>query len=338
MKKFLALILILFTFVGCSNKNNNLENSGKDKEEEVSGTITLYTSQPEEDAKKLIDGFKEDYPKADVVVFRSGTEEVVSKILSEKEVNAVQADVILVSDTVTFETLKQNDLLEKYASPELSKIDEKFYDKDNYYAGTKIISTGIIQNTDVYSEEVKSFKDLIDPKAKDQVIMPSPLYSGAAAYNLSLLTRVDGLGWEFYKALKDNQVIVDKGNGAVQKAVEGGQKGLGIIVDYMANRSKKNEAPVKFIYPEEGSPIVTEPVGIVKGSKNLKTAQAFCDYILSKKGQELEASMGYTPIRKDVMAPEGLKSVDELIILSVDDKTLLENREKDKEEFSKIFQ
>ena len=168
--------------------------------------------------------------------------------------------------------------------------------------------------------------------------MPSPLYSGAAAYNLSLLTRTEGIGWEFYSGLKDNDILVDKGNGAVQKSVVAGQKGLGIIVDYMANRSKNEGAPVEFIYPEEGSPIVTEPVGIVKGSKNIDTAEAFYDYIISKDGQELASSMGYTPIRGDVEAPEGLKSSNELNILTGNNKELLDNREADKEEFSKLFQ
>lgn len=349
MKRLIIILAFILALTACgqstqkapaANEKNEKEVSSEKTEEpkEIEGTITLYTSQPEDDANKLIEGFKKVYPKADVVVFRSGTEEVVSKILSEKEVNALQADIVLVADTVTFEVLKQNAILDKYVSPELEGIDPKFCDKDNYYVGTKIISTGIIQNTDVYKGEIKGFKDLIKEDTKSQTIMPSPLYSGAAAYNLSLLTRTDGLGWEFYEGLKNNDVLVDKGNGAVQKSVMSGQKGLGIIVDYMAIRSKKDGAPVEFVYPEEGSPIVTEPVSIVKGTKNPEVAQAFYDYIISKDGQELASSMGYTPIRGDVPAPEGLKSAKELNVLFGDDKVLLESREQDKEEFSKLFQ
>ena len=186
MKRIFAVILMALTLVACSsnskevakettesaNKNNKTASAEQD-EKDVKGTITLYTSQPEEDAKKLIDGFKKVHPEVDVVVFRSGTEELVSKILSEKEVNALQADVVLVADTVTFEILKSKDILEQYASPELKGIDKKFYDEENYYAGTKIISTGIIQNTDVYKGEVKGFNDLIKEETKSQTIMTS---------------------------------------------------------------------------------------------------------------------------------------------------------------------
>lgn len=146
-----------------------------------------------------------------------------------------------------------------YESPELSEIDPSFYDADHTYTGTKIISTGIAVNTDVISNIPESLADLTKAEYKDELIMPSPLYSGAAAYNLGVITRTDGLGWEFYQGLKDNGVKVDKGNGAVQKAVVAGENGLGLLVDYMAIRSKNDGAPIEFVYPSEGSLCVTEP-------------------------------------------------------------------------------
>ena len=72
-------------------------------------TLTLYTSQPEADAQALIEAFNEQYPDVTVNVFRSGTEEVISKVLAEKETGALQADVLLVSDAATFEGLKDED-------------------------------------------------------------------------------------------------------------------------------------------------------------------------------------------------------------------------------------
>ena len=62
---------------------------------------------------------------------RSGTEEVVSKVLAEKEAGDVLADVLLVADNVTFETLKEQDLLSAYESPELEGIPEIYIDKDH---------------------------------------------------------------------------------------------------------------------------------------------------------------------------------------------------------------
>ncbi len=165
-----------------------------------------------------------------------------------------------------------------------------------------------------------------------------PLYSGAAAYNLGVLSRNETLGWDFFQGLKDNGITVDKGNGAIQKAVVAGEKSCGILVDYMANRSKNDGAPVEFVYPEEGSPAITEPIGVLKDSRNQEAAEAFVDFVLSDEGQELAASIGYTPVKEGVAAPEGLKSIDQIKTISADTKELYSSRDADKEKFSEIFQ
>lgn len=50
----------------------------------LKGSVTIYTSQPEQDIQALIQAFNKKQPEIKVNVFRSGTEEVVSKILAEK--------------------------------------------------------------------------------------------------------------------------------------------------------------------------------------------------------------------------------------------------------------
>lgn len=329
-----VLACALLASAGCSTGTST---DSADSGNAASGTLTVYTSQPEEDIQKFVEAFNEEYPDVTVDVFRSGTEEVISKVLAEKQANALQADVLLVSDAPTFESLKEQDLLASYESPELEGIDSQYYDEEHTYCGTKVISTGIMYNTDMVQTAPTSLKDLTSEAAKDNVSMPSPLYSGAAAYNLSLLTRTDGFGWEFYQALKDNGVKVGQGNGTVQKAVTGGEVGYGLIADYLAIRAKADGAPVDFVYPEEGSPAVTEPVGIVNGTDNETAAQAFVDFILSDRGQEVTAEIGYTPIKSGVAAPEGFRTVDEIQTITYDTKTLADNREADKQQFSQIF-
>ena len=323
-------------FAGCGNTGSAPASSSAPAAK-ASGSLNLYTSQPEADAQKLVEAFNKKYPDVKVKIFRSGTEEVISKVMAEKKMGQVQADVLLVADAATFEQLKKQAILENYESPELKAIPEALYDKDHTYVGTKAIATGVMYNTDLVKEAPKSFKDLTSPVYKDIGIMPSPLYSGAAAYNLSLMTRTEGLGWDFYKGLKDNGMLVDKGNGGILKAVSEGQKGVGIVVDYMVARAAKKGAPVKFVYPEEGSPIVTEPVGIIKGAANEKLAKLFEDFILSEDGQQFTASIGYIPVRKGVKAPEGMKSIEELKIMSGNLSELVDNREADKKQFTELF-
>lgn len=331
--------MLLFTLVACTSaQGQNKDASAAGDKAEIGGTMTLYTSQPEEDAKVLIDAFNERCPDVTVEVFRSGTEEVVSKVLAEDQAGSVLADVLLVADSVTFESLKEKDLLASYASPELAGIPADFVDKDNYYAGTKIITTGIIYNTSVIPAAPKAFADLTGPEYADQLIMPSPLYSGAAAYNVGVMSREKSLGWSFFEGLKANGMVVEKGNGAVKKAVVAGEKGCGIIVDYMAVRSKTEGAPVEFVYPAEGSPSITEPIGLLKAAKNEAAGKAFIDFVLSEEGQKLAADIGYTPIKEGVEAPEGLKNSTEIKPMTAAVDELLAQRDADKTAFGEIFQ
>lgn len=306
--------------------------------EDLTGEIEFYTSQPDVDAEQLVAAYNELYPNVKVNIFRSGTEEVVSKINAEALAGEVLADVILLADAVTFESFKEQDMLLEYVSPEAEAIDSEFIDTDGTYTGTKIMTTGIVYNTDHVEQTPTSWSALTDPGNSGLTVMPSPLYSGAAAYNLGVLTRADGFGWEFYEAIKNNDPMVTEGNGAVVENVANGQKDYGMIVDYLAIRAKSNGSPVEFVYPEEGVPVITEPIGIISSTQEADIAKSFVDFVLSQEGQALQAELGYAPIRSDVEAPEGLLTAEELdSIITADMAELFQNREADKEQFDQLF-
>lgn len=340
-KKSLLLPVLagMIIFSGCSaqgqgsSETNNV-NAGSSA---VSGKLSFYTSQPEEDATKLISAFNKKYPDVDVSIFRSGTEEVTAKIQAERQAGKTQADVLLLADAVTFENLKQEDLLLSYKSPERSKIPADLVDPDGMYSGTKVMATVLATNTQKVTSPPTSWNILTAPDSKDAAIMPSPLYSGAAAYNIGVFSRTDGFGWDFLQQTKDNGMSVIKGNGAVMKAVASGEKSYGVVVDYLVAREKAKGSPVELTYPGEGVPIITEPVGIMKDAANVPAAQAFVDFILSEEGQQLSAEIGYSPIREGIAPPEGLKSVSEMKILSGDPAKLAADREADKQQFIRVF-
>ncbi|WP_235956447.1 ABC transporter substrate-binding protein [Ruoffia halotolerans] len=333
MKKF-ALTSLLFS----SLFSGSAAALAQETNEDLSGEIEFYTSQPDVDAEQLVEAYNELYPNVTVNIFRSGTEEVVSKINAENTAGEVLADVILLADAVTFESFKEQDMLLEYVSPEAENIDEEFVDADGFYTGTKIMTTGIVYNTDNVEEAPTSWSALTDEANAEQVVMPSPLYSGAAAYNLGVLTRSEGFGWEFYEGLQANSPMITEGNGAVIENVASGQRSYGMIVDYLATRAVADGSPVEFVYPEEGVPVITEPVGIMSATQEEEIAQTFVDFILSEEGQVLQSELGYAPIRSGVEAPEGLRTAEELdTVLSADMNELFQNRDADKQQFDELF-
>jgi iron(III) transport system substrate-binding protein len=303
-----------------------------------SGSLMLYTSMPDADAEKLIGAFNEVCPGVAVDVFRSGAEEVVSKIYAERDGGGILADLVLLADGLTFERLKEDNLLMAYLSPEAAGIDPAYIDSDHMFSGTKAIATVLAYNTQLPGPKPSDWKDMISKEAEGRVSMASPLYSGTAASMLGVLTRHAEFGWQYYENLRATKVKVGRGNGGVVTDVMQGEKKYGIVLDYMANNAKKAGNSIDFTYPASGTVVETQPVGILASAKNIDAAKAFVDFILSRKGQMEAMKLGYAPLHRDVEAPEGLAGIASIKRLTADVTEMYHEKDEDKNRFSKLFE
>lgn len=301
------------------------------------GSITVYTSQPQEQMATVVEAFNRDYPDVQVEVFRTGTTELMSKLQAEFAAGSTPADVLLIADAVAMTQLKQDDRLLAYEDAPLDGIPADVIDSDNTFFGTKLITTGIVYNTGMVDAAPSSWDDLRAPEVAGSLIMPSPLYSGAAVIHVGTVAQQPELGWDFYEELAANGAVAGQGNGTVIEAVARGEKAYGIIIEYMAMNAKADGSPVDFVWPEQGVSSITQPVAIVKGTDNEEAAKAFVDWQLSKAAQEQSVEQGYFPIIEGVTAPEGYPSLDSLNILPLDAGQLMEEDQANKEKFADLF-
>ncbi len=300
------------------------------------GRLVLYTSQPNADAQQTVDAFRARHPGVEVEWFREGTPNVMAKLRTEFEAGSPQPDVLLIADSVTMEGLKAEGRLMAYPQADISAYDAAIHDAGRSYFATKLITTGIVYNTAAPMKPA-SWADLAKPEARGQVILPSPLSSGAALIHTVTLTSNLPEGWDFYKALAGNDALAQGANGGVLKAVAGGEKLYGMIVDFMPIREKVKGAPVEFVFPAEGVSAVTEPVAILSTAKNPEAAKAFIDFVLSREGQELAAKQGYIPARNDVAPPEGYPDRSAIKVLSYDTAAALKDEQANRDRFGDIF-
>ena len=299
-------------------------------------TITLYTSQPEADASKTIEEFRKVNPGIDVQVYRSGTSDILSKLAAEFAAGAPQPDVLFIADAVSMELLKKDGRLAAYKEANTTGFSPEAYDADKTYFGSKLITTGIAYNTGA-PKKPQHWLDLADPSYKGMIVMPSPLYSGAAAYLLSGFAAKPEFGWGYFEKLKANDALAVRGNGAVLKSIASGEKPYGILVDFMALNAKAKGSPIEFVFPEEGVPAVTEPVAIMTTAKNPAGAKKFIDFILSDAGQKLALSQGYLPAKENVGRPSWLPQDAKIKIMPIDIKAVLPRPAEDKKKFSDLF-
>ena len=252
-----------------------------------------------------MDAFEAAHPDVEVEWIRDGTTQMLARRRAEFEAGKPQPDVLLIADTVTMESLKQENRLMAYPEADTGAHDAELMDPEGHYFSTKLITTGFVVN-DAAEMVPTSYADFLDPAAANSIVMPSPLESAAATIHMISLKSLPELGWEHYQGLSDQGAIAQGGNGGIYQTVAGGQALYGFVLDFLAIWNAEAGAPVSFVFPKEGVSAVTKPAAILSTAQNPDAAEAFIDFLLSPEGQELAASQGYLPAHPDIAPPPGL--------------------------------
>ena len=302
----------------------------------ASGTLVLYTSQPNKDAQQTVDAFRGVHPEVEVEWIRDGTTKVMAKLRAEIAGGAPKPDVLLIADVVNMESLKSEGRLMAHEGAPVEPYDPALYDADRTYFSTKLITTGIVYNTGAPMQPAE-WTDLVKPEAKGLVAMPSPLTSGAAAVHMATLTSNPALGWSYYERLAANGVTPKGGNGGTFKAVASGEKLYGVVVDFVPIRARAKGSPVEFVFPKSGVSAVTEPVAILSTAGNPEAAKAFVDFVLSREGQELAASQGYLAAHPEVAPPPGFPARDQIKLMAFDAAQALADAVASRKKFVEVF-
>lgn len=299
--------------------------------------LVLYTSQPTGQMKEVLDLFKKVEPGIEVELFRSGTTEVMNKLAAEFAAGAPQADVVLIADEVAVTQLVLDDRLLAYPEAPVARLPKSFYDPGMRWFGTKVITTGIVYNTQLVKEPPKSWLDLLRPDAKGRLIMPSPLYSGAAVIHVGTLAEQPQIGWSYFEKLADMGALSARGNGAVLDAVAKGERAYGMLIDYMALNAKAKGSPVEFVLPVEGVTAITQPVAILKTAKNVAAAKKFIDFQLSEAAQRQAVEQGYIPAMIGIAPPPAYPDPKSIKVMAVDPAILVKKDEENKKRFADLF-
>ena len=116
----------------------------------------------------------------------------------------------------------------------------------------------------------------------------APSRSGTTHLTIETILQGEGWdkGWRTVKEMAGNFRNVTERSFGVPEAVNSGQVGVGIVIDFFAFSAQAAGFPVKFNYPTVTT-VVPANIGIVANAPNTAAAQAFVDFLLSPAGQEV---------------------------------------------------
>jgi ABC-type Fe3+ transport system substrate-binding protein len=270
-----------------------------------SGKVTIVTSF----AKDVTDPFKRAFEKAHpgltLDVQNRNTNSAV-KLIEETRGNN-QIDIMWASAPDAFEVLKGKSLLMKY-QPKATDIPAKIgafpiNDRDGTYFGFAASGYGIMWN-ERYARanklpDPKQWQDLANPIFFDHVSIAAPSRSGTTHLTIEAILQGEGWdkGWRTVKEMAGNFRNVTERSFGVPEAVNSGQVGVGIVIDFFAFSAQAANFPVKFVYPSV-STVVPANIGIIANAPNRAGAEAFVEFVLSAQGQDilLEPSIRRLPV------------------------------------------
>jgi iron(III) transport system substrate-binding protein len=141
----------------------------------------------------------------------------------------------------------------------------------------------------------ESWKDLLDPKWKDEIVMPSPLSSGTA--NMMRVTFLalygDAEGWKFLEALDKNVHHYSRSGNAPTDLVGRGEFMLGLTSDENVKKRIDDGYPLIWSIPKEGTGYDGTTAFILKTTKKLETCKKIIDLLGTQEFSNLMASIGY---------------------------------------------
>ncbi len=258
------------------------------------GKVTVVTSFAKDVTDPFKRAFERAYPGVTLDVQNRNTNAAVRFIEETKNNN--QIDLMWASAPDAFEVLKNKKLLQAY-KPKASGIPEKvgsypINDPDGFYFGFAASGYGIMWN-ERYAKanrlpEPKEWQDLAKPAFFDHVSIAAPSRSGTTHLTIETILQGEGWdkGWRTVKEMAGNFRNVTERSFGVPEAVNSGQVGVGIVIDFFAFSAQGAGFPVKFNYPTVTT-VVPANIGIVANAPNAPAAQAFVDFLLSPAGQEV---------------------------------------------------
>jgi iron(III) transport system substrate-binding protein len=249
----------------------------------------------------------------------AGSGVVVKRIQTEKD--RPGGDIIWGVSRSLLDTNKQ--FFSAYASKNRDATPAEFREPADLWIGNNLHLMVVLQNTKVLPEDQgpKTWSDLLDAKWKGRIAFTDPANSGSAYSTVTMLVDHFGggdAGWAKVRQLLANTRVLNRSS-LVFQGVGNGEYALGISLEYAGYVWAAGGAPVKTIYPADGTLAQMEGVAIIKGGPNPEAAKAFVDYINRKDVREMIISGTFRrPARQDLdlaKLPGGMPALSSLKLL-----------------------
>ncbi len=266
----------------------------------LEGKVVAYDIHAVESRQGLSKAFKEKYGMDIEWVSAGKGSELISKLIPERRAGLYMADVVLAGSTTLFYLVDQGVLDPVDSAFILPEVKDPkawlggqlpFLDKDHkvlmFLARTG--STIVINLELVKPEEVASYKQLLDPKWKDKIVLNDPSVGGSGNSIIAAMHQL--MGENYLRELAKQEPIITRDPRQQVEWVARGKYPIGLGPEPVVMGSfRQTGAPLRHIVPSEGtwSGGGFGGLGFVNKAAHPNATKVFLNWFLSKEGQTVQ--------------------------------------------------
>ena len=287
----LAGILAFLTAASAATNESLIEGAKRE------GELVYYASMNLTEANAVIGAFEKRYPFVKVKLHRTGSEKLLTRVLTEARAKKNFADVI---QTVEFSMhiFNRRGILARYL-PQANALYPKEFKEEGFWTTVYYNAYVTAYNTRLVGPRAlpKSYEDLLDPKWKDKLMMEGTKADWFAGM-LQIMGHERGLN--YMRALAKQQPSPREGHELLAQLVAAGEGMFDINIPAASvERMKERGAPIDWtaLGPV---PAVMVGIGISDQAAHPNAAKLFLEFVLSREGQQLMQTPGRLVARSDL--------------------------------------
>lgn len=259
--------------------------------------VVYYASMNLAEANAIIQEFEKRYPFVKVRLQRTGSEKLLTRVLTEYRAKKPLADVI---QTVEFSmnVFNRSGVLARY-TPQSNDYFPKDFKEDSFWTTVYYNAYVTAYNTRLVPKNTlpKTYDDLLDPKWKGKLLMEGTKADWFAGM-LQILGQERGL--KYMRDLAKQQPSTREGHELLAQLVVAGEGQFDVNIPVSSvERMKERGAPIDWtaLGPV---PAIMVGAGLATGAPHPNAAKLFLEFILSREGQKLMQTPGRHVARTDL--------------------------------------
>jgi len=265
------------------------------------GEVVYYASMNLSEANAVISEFEKRYPFIKVRLNRTGSEKLLTKVITEHRAKKLSADVI---QTVEFSMhlFRRGGVLARHIPQANSQYPNEFKE-EGFWTTVYYNPYVVAYNTKLVPGQSapKKYEDLLDPKWKGKMMIEGTKADWFAGI-LQIMGQERGL--RYMRDLASQQPSPREGHELLAQLVAAGEGLMDVNIPIASvERMKERGAPIDWTAVGP-APAIMVGVGISSQTTRPNAAKLYVDFVLSREGQRLMRTPGRLVARADLAAEQ----------------------------------